>query len=127
MRIRGIHSRTHEHYVDGCTACKFASVMLSPAVISSPQPGYRTQKRVTSVLQRDGDAYWRLRRQGLQPKHIAGSAFLERQADTTFEVERGKVYRGEAAKPYKEAMTICDDGGFDPGRPYATPKPVEGD
>jgi hypothetical protein len=128
MTVMTLHQqRTHPSYVEGCFGCKAASLQIGPAampVYSAGRPNYLTQRRHGS-LSRDMEAYKRLRREGHQPPHISGSAFLERQADHPFEITRGKVYRGEAGRYFKEAIDMFDDNGFDPAMPHAEPKPVE--
>jgi len=43
------------------------------------------------VLEKDLDAYKRLRSEGLQPHNIDGSAKIEQVADTKFQVETGII------------------------------------
>lgn len=120
-----IHQRTHPGLdVPGCFGCKVSTVQIGPAAMptySEGRPNYRTQRRHGN-LGADMEAYRRLRREGHQPPHISGSAFLERQADHPFEITRGKVYRGEAGRYFKEAIDALADNGFDPAVPRTEPK-----
>ncbi len=47
---------------------------------------------------RDGAAYRRLRRNGLQPHRVAGSAALEAKAGEAIEVEMGRVATNDAER-----------------------------
>lgn len=54
-------------------------------------------------LTKDLPAYKRLRQDGLQPKHVGGSADLEKRATDSFEVETGHIYPDKKNMPiYKE-------------------------
>jgi len=64
-----LHHRTHPEFVPGCWGCKAASLHLSP--------GYTATKRRETDLDRDLDAYARMRRNGVQPINITGAARLE--------------------------------------------------
>lgn len=44
---------------------------------------------------KDAAAYRRLRKEGLQPAHVGGSAIFEAKADHAREIERGKLLRPE--------------------------------
>lgn len=62
--------------------------------------GPRTRKVNTKddQLAKDRDAYKRLRREGLQPPHVGGSAALERDATMPIEVEMGWTAKTKAGK-----------------------------
>lgn len=68
----------------------------------------------------DREAYRRLRQNGLQPPRIAGSAHLERHANTALEVAQGAVAPDQ--KRLQSALDFCGDSGFDPLAPATTPK-----
>jgi len=115
--------RVHRQPVDGCYACKLASVQF--AVPDREQRAYAFQARFDRENQTDRDAYRRLRLDGLQPKSVAGSAELEAHASTPFEVAQGVIRRSpEAKRDLAEALNLCQDAGFDPlkattGSPWA--------
>jgi len=122
MTMTSLHQqRTHPEYVEGCFGCKAGSLVLDTADRGSRQ--YRFAASVTPEA--DMNAYARLRRQGLQPPKINGCATLERHADHEYEITRGKLYPGQRGRQLKEAITMLDDGGFNPTMAYTDPKPVE--
>jgi len=43
------------------------------------------------LLEKDREAYKRLRRNGEQPKHVEGSAFFEAKANESFEITTGSI------------------------------------
>ena len=55
----------------------------------------------------DMDAYQRLRREGLQPKTVVGSAALERDATDPLEIKRGQVF-GKDLPAIKAATELVD-------------------
>ena len=44
------------------------------------------------AYKRDAEAYWRLRKEGHQPRNIDGCAALERDAHMPLEIEMGKCF-----------------------------------
>lgn len=116
--------RVHPDYVEGCAGCKFGTVHLSPAAMATrieADRDYRFQTNFAAEFHNgDREAYRRLRAQGLQPPRIAGSAQLERHAETRFEVETGAV--SDNGKGLAQALSMCADAGIDPLRAATTPK-----
>lgn len=94
-------------------------MQVGPAAIPSRQrdPGQYAYMQGFAAEFSNGDreAYRRLREQGLQPPRIAGSAELERHAETRYEVETGQV--AVNGKALREALKIADEGGFSPLTP----------
>jgi hypothetical protein len=76
--MAALHRRTHPTFVAGCFACHLASLHLSP--------GYTETKARETVLDRDLDAYARMRKNGVQPINITGAARLE-MSDTREGIE----------------------------------------
>lgn len=68
---------------------------LSIAIGAAALPSRRTQVAATAaserVLDKDLDAYKRLRQDGLQPKHVKGSHRLEKHANHRLEVEANRL------------------------------------
>jgi hypothetical protein len=110
--------RTHPIFVPGCFGCKAGTLTMGPVDRSA---AYQFAASITP--QDDMDAYARLRRHGLQPPTINGSARLERHADHPYEIARGKLMRGKKQQQLKEAMTMLDDVGLEPMKPLDTPLP----
>lgn len=105
--MRALHLRQHPSYVEGCFGCKAASLILG---VRADDDYHRNFDHVVEV---DGPAYKRLRRQGYQPPAVHGSAELEARACTAYEIQRGKIY--EDQRMLSEALTFCADGGLTPG------------
>jgi len=78
---------------DGCFGCKVASVAFaSSAMPTRSEAG--TVERETKIMHKDVAAYRRLRKNGLQPKSVKGSARLEARADSKWEVETNTTLQG---------------------------------
>lgn len=112
--------RVHPDPVPGCYPCKLASVQVGPAATPTRTEGRPGQRAFMESFGRqfhngDREAYVRLRRNGLQPRTVDGSAHLERHATTRFEVETGRIYDDKAG--LNEALSICADSGVDPLKP----------
>ena len=83
-------------------------------------------KAEEKTLTEDGEAYKRLRRDGFQPKHINGSAQLEAEAETRYEIESGQLFTGPAQQGMRDAVAWFEDrterSVFDPAvTPRTTP------
>ena len=75
---RGCCATQREHYL---------SVGISAAAMPSRSGPVVAKLNSDKLFSKDGDAYKRLRKEGLQPERINGCAALETVADTKFEVE----------------------------------------
>lgn len=60
-------------------------------------------------LSKDLDAYQRIRRSGIQPKTIDGSAELEARANSRLEVEMGHLFTKEEWPKAKEGMARAEE------------------
>jgi hypothetical protein len=86
------HQETHPNLdVEGCFACKITGVSMSSACTPNRRSEAHSINRKESRWDKDMDAYKRLRRDGLQPAKIDGSAEVEKKAETRFQVESGLV------------------------------------
>lgn len=108
--------RVHWDYVEDCWACRVGTLQISPAAMVTrieADPQYQHRRAFATEFENgDREAYRDLRRQGLQPPRIAGSAALAARASTVFEIETGHVARDP--KALRGALQIAEDGGFDP-------------
>lgn len=111
--------RTHPQYVEGCFACKVGGLQLAVAPTNDAQvKQYDFQSGFAAEFHNgDREAYRRLRADGLQPPRIAGSAHLERHAETRFEVETGGVFSHADRPLMNAALDLCADSGMDPMKP----------
>lgn len=75
------HRETHPNLdVEGCFACRIAHVAVSGSALPTrSQTGDLNRKE--KILDKDLDAYKRIRKTGGQPKNIDGSARLEATTD----------------------------------------------
>lgn len=80
----GLHTRTHPTFVDGCWACKTMSIRVD-------RGGAKVIDAKDRQLARDRDAYLRLRRDGLQPKHVDGARDLEGTVNSQYDIDLGHV------------------------------------
>jgi len=72
-----------------CFGCKAAGVSFSSSAMPT-RSNVRNTEVETAVMHKDVAAYKRLRKDGLQPKSVKGSAALEARADSRWEVETGQ-------------------------------------
>lgn len=123
-RVR--HRQRHPSPVEGCFGCKALTLHIAPAAMAArveDNREYTYQRRLEAENNTDRDAYARLRRNGLQPKSIAGSARLEAAAATPFEVASGQLFTGRRAQAQLgEALAMCTDAGVDVTVPTVSPK-----
>ena len=88
------HQETHPYLdVEGCFGCRTAGIQFGAA--SMPTRGRTARSAVIEakdrVLDKDLDAYKRLRKDGLQPRKIDGSAEVEKRAEEKWQVETGII------------------------------------
>jgi hypothetical protein len=75
------HAETHPSLdVDGCFACRISHVRMSGSAMPT-RKNVQELNRKERVLDRDLDAYKRIRRSGGQPEQIDGSAKFEATVD----------------------------------------------
>lgn len=84
-----LHQRTHPEPVDGCFACRIATVMVAPSATPTRSPHAAEVKAREARWGRDMPAYKRLRKNGQQPRCIDGCAELESKAASAAEIELG--------------------------------------
>jgi hypothetical protein len=112
----------HPEYVESCFGCRAASIRFNIEPTNDTQRAQYEGQRQWAAEFHNGDreAYRRLRQNGLQPPRIAGSAELERHAETRFEVETGRVAHG-SRRELTEALSFAADNGVDPLKAVTTP------
>ena len=75
------HAETHPTLnVDGCFACRVSHVRMSGSAMPT-RKNVQELNRKERVLDRDLDAYKRIRKSGGQPEQIDGSAKFEATVD----------------------------------------------
>lgn len=87
-----IHRRVHPGLdVEGCFGCKVAGLAVAASATPTRKGGARAAviNQKDKVLEKDLDAYKRLREDGLQPPAINGSAEAESKANYKWQVETG--------------------------------------
>lgn len=97
----GLHRRTHTLPVEGCFGCKAMTITIDGR---SPSPQNALERRWSP----DMDAFKRLVDQGYMPAAIDGSAYLEANATTRFEIESGMGVVPDPGK-LQEAINIVED------------------
>lgn len=86
------HQETHPTLdVESCFGCKIAGLSVAASATPTRRGGARaaTINHKDKVLEKDLDAYRRLRNEGMQPKAIDGSAEVEKRANYKWQVETG--------------------------------------
>lgn len=90
------HDGSHQN----CPPC--FQLKLRTLQFQGPEAGGR--RRSEYQRSRDMDAYKNLRMQGLQPKHVFGSAEVAAQAESKFEVEHHVVMAPQIRKEMESRM-----------------------
>lgn len=86
------HAETHPTLnVEGCFGCKIASTSFGSNSTTTRGAVVAQTERTARNWDKDMPAYKRLRKNGLQPKQIDGSAEIEKRAETKVEVETGRL------------------------------------
>jgi hypothetical protein len=76
------HKETHPNLdVEGCFACRISHVAVSGSAMPTRSRAVSDMNSKERVLDKDLDAYKRIRKSGGQPTQIDGSAKLEKIAD----------------------------------------------
>lgn len=103
------HRQTHPNLdVEGCFACKASSVMVAPSATPTRHPQAVDVNATEAAWHRDMPAYRRLRKDGLQPRQIDGSADLEAKASDPLEVTMGHVFGSKAElESAREGMAVA--------------------
>jgi len=84
------HRETHPGLdVEGCFGCRIAHFNVSAEAMPTRKPESKRIIEKERVLDKDLDAYHRLRLDGQQPKHIDGAAIVEKRADENWQVATG--------------------------------------
>ena len=85
-----IHQETHPGLdVEGCWKCKIAHFNVSSEALPTRKAASKRIIEKERVLDKDLDAYHRLRLDGQQPKAIDGAAIVEKRADENWQVATG--------------------------------------
>lgn len=93
-----------------CWGCKVESISVAPSAMGTRHPQAARAAVKDPLLEKDRDAYRRLRRNGEQPKHVGGSAFFEAKANESCEITIGQIIdnpadRKQFAKGFDEMPT----------------------
>ena len=86
MIHQGIHPALD---VEGCWKCKIAHFNVSAEAMPTRKPESKRIIEKERVLDKDLDAYRRLRQNGQQPKNIDGAAIVEKRAEENWQVATG--------------------------------------
>ena len=85
-----IHQRVHTNLdVEDCFGCKIAHFNVSAEAMPTRKPESKRIIEKERVLDKDLDAYHRLRLNGQQPKSIDGAAIVEKRAEENWQVATG--------------------------------------
>lgn len=87
-----IHRRVHPNLdVEGCFGCRVSGLTIAASATPTRRSGARAAEinSKDKKLEKDLDAYKRLRQEGLQPQAIDGSAEAEKRAEHKWQIETG--------------------------------------
>lgn len=100
-----------------CTLPSYAAHLIGFHVAASAQPTRKQHVVAEEVKERqlsdDLPAYKRLRHNGVQPRGIDGSAFLEKRAEDQFDVELGHIVPKEHKSRVRDGLDMARGMGFD--------------
>ena len=82
--------------VDSCYGCKLESFTVAPSAMGTRHPEAARAQVTDPQLEKDREAYKRLRRNGEQPKHVGGSAYIEATASESCEITTGTIISDQA-------------------------------
>lgn len=80
----------------GCFGCKLESVTVAPSAMGTRHPQAARAAVTEPQLEKDRDAYKAMRRNGEQPKHVGGSAFLQTHANESCEITTGQIINDDS-------------------------------
>ena len=101
------HRERHRTYVEGCFACKVLTINPNISEVT------RVNDSRDKTLAADLAAYQRLRRNGLQPKGIDGSAKLEySDMQGQYDIDLGHLIPKDEQSRVHEAMAISREMGL---------------
>ena len=103
-----------------CYPCKLKAVNFAPSAMPTRNPNAARAAVKDPLLEKDREAYRRLRRQGEQPKHVEGSAFFEAKANESCEITTGQLY--DNAKDRRQFAKAFDEM---PAKPRVRTSPDE--
>ena len=114
-------------HAEACYPCRLKSVTMAPSAMGTRFPTAERAAIKDPILDKDLEAYKRLRKQGEQPKHVGGSAHFEKHANESFEIEMGMIIDDSkdrlamagalAGAPAPSARPIVRDGPAPEERP----------
>lgn len=114
-----------------CFPCKLQSVSFAPSAMPTRSPEASRAKYTDPALEKDRDAYRRLRRDGTQPITVKGSAKVEKEATEKFEIDTGRIVSDPAERrQYAQAFSEMPKPNPNPivrdqGTKKSKPRPVE--
>ena len=108
--MRVTHLKENGQCIDGCFGCKLEGFTVAPSAMGTRHPGAARAAVKDPQLDKDREAYRRLRRNGEQPKHVGGSAYIEATANESCEITTGMIIsddsdRRQFAKGFEEMPT----------------------
>tara|TARA_R100001015_G_C4627486_1_gene187046 strand:+ start:1546 stop:1938 length:393 start_codon:yes stop_codon:yes gene_type:complete len=113
--IHGFNDEHSFHCVDcGQAMSKLISgVNIAPSAMPSRNSviDLDATKKAEKAKDADMSAYKRLRKSGLQPKSINGSAHLEKHAETKSEIQAGRLYSSDASRKESERLMNSVEAG----------------
>lgn len=100
-----------------CEVCQgpisrcYDSILIAPSAMATRSDAAKIE-RDTEIMHRDVAAYRRMRKDGVQPKSVKGSAELEQRAGSRWEVETGMNLGGneKVGRRFDEAQTAIQSG-----------------
>lgn len=102
---------TTEECADDCFGCKIQTISIAASAMPTRSEAARVE-RETEIMHRDVAAYRRLRKDGVQPKSVKGSAELETRAGSKWEIETGMNLGGneKLGARFDQAQAAVDAG-----------------
>lgn len=99
--------RVHAEYVEDCFMCKISTVSAGAGTNITGKGAKEAEfsRKMEARLEKDRPAYKAMKNAGLQPARLTGAHELMTKAETSFEIESGKIMPGKA----KEIETLSKE------------------
>ena len=104
--------KVHAEYDDTCFMCRVSTVMLGGGTHDTKSGESGGSAKMEKQLELDRPAYKSMRDQGLRPAKLIGAHELMTKAETSFEIESGKLMPGKAKEIESITKEFKDSTGI---------------
>lgn len=106
------HRDLHPEPVDECFGCKVLSINIGAGALENRGAAVREADGKDRQLDRDLHSYRDMRKSGLQPKQIDGSADLASKVNDQFDIDLGVVVPKKEKTRVKDGFAFAKEAGL---------------